>query len=239
MRILTFAATVIALCAFVAAVPPQQPKTVDEAVRVIKTKWLKPKDLDWILRNPKDKVVWTLYRPFGTGIRNEFGLWGDNESLHESCRDKDPEGCSVVILQRLWDSVRADADPSIVRQLDCQFAVARAIHINESKFYTLTTGELVRAMQSQINDQLSSLVFAGASLCQTSLTLEVAGKPDASCYVDAPHGKRGASQVNDIPLDDALYRLGIFNLFRTVNNPPTITLDFARKCQFRTPPYLY
>lgn len=239
MRISTFAITVIALCAFVSATTAQQPKTVDEAVQVIKAKWLKSKDLDWILRNPKDKVVWTLYRPFGTGIRNEFGLWGDNESLHESCGDKNPEGCSVVILQHLWDSVRADADPSIVRQLDCQFAVARAIHINESKFYLLTTGQLVRAIQSQINDQLSRLALTGTSLCQTSLTLEVAGKPDANCYVDAPHGKRGPSQVNDIPLDEALYGLGFFNLFRTVNNPPKITLNFARKCQFPTPPYLY
>ena len=219
--------------------PAEKPKTVDEAVQVLKTKWLKPKDLDWILRNPKDQVVWTLYRPFGTGIRNQLGLWGDNMALHESCGDKDPEGRSVVILNRLWEIVRADADRSLVRQLDCQFQVAQAIHINEAGFYKLTTAELVKAIQSQIDDQLSKLAVTGTTLCQRSLTLEVAGKPDGHCFVDAPHGKRVSDQVKDVTLDKALSGLGFFNLFRMVHEPPKITLDFARKCQFPTPPYLY
>ena len=46
-------------------------------------------------------------------------------------------------------------------------------------------------------------------------------------------------QVKDVTLDKALNGLGFSNLFRTVHEPPKITLDFARKCQFRTPPYLY
>jgi hypothetical protein len=235
MRPVTFATIIIAFCAIAAA--SEKPKTVDEAVQVLKTKWLKPTDLDWILRNPKDQVVWTLYRPFGTAVRNEFGLWGDNVALHQSCGDKDPEGCSVVILQHLWESVRADADPSLVRQLDCQFQLAQAIHINEAEFYKLTTGELVGAMQSQINDQLSKLEVTGTALCQTSLTLELAGKPDAHCFVNAPHDKRGSYQATDVTLEKALSGLGFLNLFRTVHEPPKIVLDFARTCQFPTPPY--
>jgi hypothetical protein len=234
MRILALVTIVLAFGA--GGATPNKPKTVDEAVQVIKTKWLKPKDVDWILRNPKDQVVWTLYRPFGTAVRNEFGLWGDNAALHESCGNKDPEACSVVIFERLWEFVRADAEPSLVRQLDCQFQVAQGIHINEAGFYKLTTGELVKAMQSQIDAQLSKLAVAGSMPCQTSLTLEVAGKPDAHCFVDAP---RASEQVKDITLDKALNGLGFLNLFRTVHEPPKITLDFSRKCQFPTPPYLY
>ncbi len=237
MRTIRFAVIVIALCAVGAMA--EKPKTVDEAIQILKTKWLKPKDLDWILRNPKEQVVWTLYRPFGTGVRNEFGLWGDNQALHDSCGDKDPEGCSMVIFNHLWESVRGDADPSLVRQLDCQFQVTHSIHIDETKFYKLTTGELVNAIQSQINDQLPKLAATGTTLCQTSLTLEVAGNPDTHCYVDAPHDKRVSDLVNDITLDKALIGLGVLNLFRTVHDPPKITLDFARKCQFSTPPYLY
>jgi len=237
MRILALAAFVLALGA--SGATPNKPKTVDEAVQVIKTKWLKPKDVDWILRNPKDQVVWTLYRPFGTAVRNEFGLWGDNTALHESCGTKDPEACSVVIFEHLWESVRADANPSLVKQLDCQFQVAQAIHINEAGFYKLTTGKLVKAIQSQIDDQLSKLAVAGSMPCQTSLTLELAGKPDVHCFVDAPRDKRAADQVKDITLDKALDGLGFFNLFKTVHEPPKITLDFARKCQFPTPPYLF
>jgi len=237
MRTVRLGVIITAICAAFAMA--EKPKTVDEAVQVLKTKWLKPKDLDWILRNPREQVVLTLYRPFGTGVRNEFGLWGDNQALHESCGDKDTEGCSAVIFNHLWGSVRADADPSRVRQLDCQFQVAQAIHINETEFYKLTTGELVKAIQSQINEQLSKLAVTGTPSCQTSLTIELAGKPDDHCFVDAPHDKRVADQVKDIALDKALYGLGLFNLFRTVHVPPKITLDFSRKCQFPTPPYLY
>jgi hypothetical protein len=237
MRTVRLTVIITSLCVAVAVA--EKPKTVDGAVQVIKTKWLKPKDLDWILRNPKEEVVWTLYRPFGTGVRNEFGLWGDNQALHESCGHKDPEGCSVVIFNRLWESVRADADRSLVQQLDCQFQVAQAIHIDEAGFYKLTTGELVKAIQSQVNDQLSKLAASGTTLCQTSLTLELAGKPDVHCFVAAPQGKQASDQAKDTTLDKALNGLGFLNLFRTVHEPPQITLDFARKCQFSTPPYLY
>jgi hypothetical protein len=33
-----------------------KPKTVNEAVQVLKTQWLQPKDRDWILRNTKEMV---------------------------------------------------------------------------------------------------------------------------------------------------------------------------------------
>src|SRR6266550_1238830 len=97
MRIVPFAAIIIAFCA--TAATSEKPKTVDEAVQVLKTKWLKPKDLDWILRNPKDQVVWTLYRPFGTGVRNEFGLWGDNKALLRFLRGQEPGGVLSGDLQ--------------------------------------------------------------------------------------------------------------------------------------------
>ena len=236
VRAICFAALAVILCAIVATA--EKPKTVDQAVQTLKTKWLKSKDLDWILRNPKEQVVGTLYRPFGTGVRNEFGLWGDNQALHNSCGDKDPEGCSVVILDRLWESVRRDADPSLVRQLDCQFQVSDHIHIDETNFYKLTTGELVKTLQSQINDQLSKL-RATENLCQPSLTIEVTGNPDTQCFVDAPHGKRASDQLKDVSLKGAIAGLGFLNLFRTVHEPPRIVLDFARRCQFPTPPYLY
>jgi hypothetical protein len=237
MRTISFLAIVIFICG--GSVTAEKPKTVDDAVQILKTKWLRPKDRDWILRNPKDQVVWTLYRPFGTGVRNEFGLWGDNAALHESCGDTDPEGCSVVILERLWESVRNDADRSLVQELDCQFQVARAIHINEVGFYKLTTGALIKDIQSQVNDQLTKLETTGTPLCQKSLTLALSGNPDIHCFVDAPHQKRGSDQTQNVTLDKALDGLGLLNLFTTVHEPPKITLNFARKCQFPTSPYLF
>jgi hypothetical protein len=218
---------------------PKVPKTVDQAVLILKTKWLSPKDLDWVLRNPQKEVVFRLYRPFGTGVRNEFGLWGSNQELRDSCGKNNPEDCSVVIFNRLWESVRADADPSLVRQLGCQFQLAEAIRIDEKGFYKLTTGELLKAMQGQIDEQLAKLAAAGTPMCQSSLTLEVVGKPDMHCFVDAPFAKNLADGAKETTLETALEGLGFLNLCTPSHVPPKVTLDFARKCQFPTPPYLY
>jgi hypothetical protein len=43
---------VLTILLFVSTAVADQPKTVDEAVQVLKTKWLQPKDREWILRNP-------------------------------------------------------------------------------------------------------------------------------------------------------------------------------------------
>ncbi len=228
-------AALLVLIMSAALTATEKPKTVDEAVQVLKSHWLKPKDLDWILRNPKDEVVGKLYRPFGIGLRNQFGLWGDNEPLRDSCGTRDPEGCSVVIFNRLWESVRSDADPALVRQLDCQFQLVDSIHVSLKGFHQLTTREMIRRLQTQIDKQLS-MQTPGA--CQTSLTLEVAGKPDMGCFVVAPHGKQVGASVNDMTLDRALASLGFQNMFHTVHNPPKLTLEFIRKCQFPEPfPY--
>jgi hypothetical protein len=235
MKTVNAAVLTLLLCAAAAA---QKPTTVDEAVEILKAKWLKPKDLDWILRNPKDTVVWTLYRPFGTGVRNEFGLWGDNQPLHESCGTQDPEGCSVVIFNRLWESVRADGDPTVVHQLDCQFQLFSTIHVNLKGFHRSTTREMIRRLQSQIDAQLSRPGSSGTAACQTSLTLEIAGKPDLGCFGVAPHGKGAGNVVNNMTLNHALGVLGTQNLFRTIHYPPKVLLEFARKCQFPQPfPY--
>ena len=57
--------TVVLLASSVVA---DKPKSVDEAVQVLKTKWLQPKDRDWILRNTKEDVWASLYMGFGAGV---------------------------------------------------------------------------------------------------------------------------------------------------------------------------
>ena len=219
---------------------PDVPRTVDEAVLVLKAKWLKPKDLDWILRNPQKEVWARLYMGFGTGMRNEFGLWRGNQALRDSCGNNNPEECSSIILNRLWESVRTDADPALVRQLDCQFQLAQTIRISEKGFYKLTTGELVEALQSQIDNQIKTLATSGTPMCQSALKLQVAGNPDPHCYVYSQWGEEDPSKnEREFTLEGALAGLGTGNLFRTSHEPPNITLNFVRKCQFPTPPYLY
>ena len=164
--------------------------------------------------------------------------WGDNEALHDSCGTRDAEGCSEVILDHLWDSVQGDADPALLRQLSCQFQLVQAIHVSLKGFHGMTTRYMVKQLQSQIDMQLAAMKTSGTITCQTSLSLEVAGKPDMDCFVVAPHGKNAGIPVNDMPLDRALDALGLQNQFSTYHYPPKLTLEFARKCQFPQPfPY--
>lgn len=214
-----------------------KPKTVDEAVQVLKTKWLKPEDRDWILRNTKDNVRNRLYMGFGTAMRNQFGLWGDNQALHDSCGSQNPEVCSVVILDQLWESIRRDADPLLVRQLDCQFQLAQSIHVSLAGFHQLTNRAMIQQLEKQIDSQLAAGSRAVSS-CQNSLTLDIAGKPDMDCYVVAPHDKKDRQFWDDLTLERALTVMGTQNFFRTVHYPPKLTLDFIRPCQFPKPfPY--
>ncbi len=158
----TTIAAVFIIALFATTAIADKAKTVDEVVQVLKTKWLQAKDRDWILRNTKDEVRSRLYMGFGTGMRNQFGLWGDNQPLHDSCGTEEPESCSVVILDRLWESVRKDADPTLVRQLDCQFQLARAIHVSLKGFHQLTNRAMIRQLQKQIDSQLAVLSDSGS-----------------------------------------------------------------------------
>jgi len=143
-------AAILMIVLFASTAFADQPKTVEEAVQVLKTKWLQPKDREWILRNSKDDVLNRLYMGFGTGMRNQFGLWGNNQALRDSCGTQNPEVCSVVIVNRLWESVRSDADPELVSQLECQFQLAQAIHVSLKGLNQTTTVYMIRHLQSQI-----------------------------------------------------------------------------------------
>jgi hypothetical protein len=65
-------AIVFAIVLLTSTAVADKPKTVDEAVQVLKTKWLQPKDLDWILRNTRSEVTNSLYMGFGTGVRTNL-----------------------------------------------------------------------------------------------------------------------------------------------------------------------
>ena len=224
-------AAILIIVLFASTALADQPKTVEEAVQVLKTRWLQPKDRDWILRNSKDDVLNRLYMGFGTGMRNQFGLWGNNQALRDSCGTQDPEVCSVVIINRLWESLRSDADPELVSQLECQFQLAQAIHVSLKGLNQTTTVYMIHHLQSQIDSRLAALAASGVSGCQNSLTLEVAGKPNMDCYVAAPHRREQLKLWEDPTLAQALSVLGTENAFKTVNYPPKLTLDFVRQCQ--------
>jgi hypothetical protein len=103
--------------------------------------------------------------------------------------------------------------------------------------------ELLKAMQSQIDDQMAKFATTGPPVCQNSLILDVEGNPDMHCFVDASFARSHKRQPKDQPTETTLQTilgwLGFRNFFMPSHVPPKISLAFTRKCQFPTPPYLY
>ncbi len=178
------------------------PSTVDEAVvRLLGD--LPAADIDWIRRNPKDSVTGQIYMGYGTGVRNEFGLWGGNDALRKSCGTEDPEGCSVVIIEAMWDRVQAQTNPALRSSLQCQFATTHKIRINTTGWYLLTVGEMLDAMQAQIDRQVKTAAAPG---CPAQVRIVPLGDLNRQCFVRAEF-------ENEQPLDVALMWLGFRNEF--------------------------
>ena len=215
-----------------AATSSSVPHTVDEAVQVLRTR-LSGSDLDWILRTPRDEAITRLHLPFGTHVRNEFRLWGGNPELLQSCGVADPEECSGIIFERLWEAVREDADPSLVRRLDCQFALAASIQVRYADFYRLRVGEVFERLQEQIDKQLPTLRSHMAAACDTSLSLRPVGEPKLRCWSRAEFSEDGADPVS---LERFLGWYGWRNGFSAVHAPPFIEARFYEKCAWPSRP---
>ena len=155
---------------------------------------------EFLVRTPREDAQSELHLSVGMGIRNRFKLWGGNAELMKSCGVTHPDNCSGIIIGRLWDAVRAETDPDLVRQLDYHFSLVKAIHINYQKFDRLTTGQLLQSLELQINEQIEKLKINGTPLCQSSLALHVTGDPKPDCFVRAEFAHQGKTQ--EVTLDD-------------------------------------
>ncbi len=220
----TFLAIAICLATFAATAgnPPAQddtvwPKTVDGAAQRLRDR-LSPEDLQWIRTNPKDVVTSQLHLPYGTGVRNDFGLWGQNRTLLKSCNTDDAEECSGIIFSRLWDKVRAETDPVLSKSLDCHFSSLERIEINTAGWYQLRLGQVLTDLQQQIDKQATPTVG-----CNDAIKIVVLGDPDLQCFVRVEYEEK-----------DSLGRLfqwvGFRNAFSVTHNPPNIDLTFNQKC---------
>src|SRR4030095_10902693 len=72
------------------------PKTVDEAVgRLLGD--LNEVDKARVRATRKEDLI-LFHHGWGTGIRNEFGLWRGNTNLMADCHADHPDGASMVII---------------------------------------------------------------------------------------------------------------------------------------------
>ncbi len=82
----------------------QYPKSIKEAVGCLSSE-LSEKDKQAI-RNIPEQELSLLHVNLGNYIRNEFGLWGNNEELLKACCPDDSlrnaDDASMVIMRALW-----------------------------------------------------------------------------------------------------------------------------------------
>lgn len=83
------------------------PATCDDAVARLSDDLPQSEKVNLAAMSKDDLIL--LHHGFGTGIRNEFGLWGGNFALIESCTGSPsahPDDVSVIIIERFWESLQ-------------------------------------------------------------------------------------------------------------------------------------
>ena len=80
------------------------PRTLDEAVRRIIDD-MGDAGRKMVRDTKKEKLI--LFRHgWGTGIRNEFGLWRGNTNLLADCHAEHPDDASMVIIEAVWQRLQ-------------------------------------------------------------------------------------------------------------------------------------
>ncbi|UCC22415.1 MAG: hypothetical protein JSW23_11660 [Planctomycetota bacterium] len=88
----------------------QLPRTYEEAVaHLVRT--MSEEDKRSVRTTARDDLI-KFHFGWGTGIRNDFGLWGDNTKLLESCARKKkleqihPDEASMLIIEGVWEALQ-------------------------------------------------------------------------------------------------------------------------------------
>jgi hypothetical protein len=89
----------------------EHPKSVPEAVKQLLLELL---DTDKLaIKNTPEEELDKFHLTLGNYIRNEFGLWTNNEELLRDCFPENVKGnvddASSVIIKVLWKSLQATA----------------------------------------------------------------------------------------------------------------------------------
>jgi len=84
------------------------PTTVAQAARTIVT-MMDDESKARVKATKKEDLI-QFHHGWGTGIRNELGLWRGNDKLLESCGNGTkvhPDSCSMVIIEAVWALLQA------------------------------------------------------------------------------------------------------------------------------------
>jgi len=84
----------------------EKPNTINSAAQLIISEMSK-KDRKNIKETSPDQLI-MYHHGWGTGIRNNLGLWGENKELIEDCGNTNPDDCSMKIINRIWQLLQDD-----------------------------------------------------------------------------------------------------------------------------------
>jgi hypothetical protein len=129
-----------------------RPATVSDAVNVLISQ-LSDEEKHLIARTAESKM-WTFHRGLGQGIRNSFGLWGDNEALLQDCGDDNahPDSCSGVIVEALWKTLRTEIPPDELRSFDALEKELDSVRVPPVTLENVPLTEVVAFLNDVIRD---------------------------------------------------------------------------------------
>ena len=89
----------------------EHPRSVQEAVKQLLSEL---SDTDKLaIKNTSEDELDKFHLTLGSYIRNEFGMWINNEELLKDCfpegSKQNPDDASSVIIKALWKSLQATA----------------------------------------------------------------------------------------------------------------------------------
>lgn len=218
------AATFVGCAASSPVAEPTWPTSVEQAVVVLRHD-MSEETVEWVRRNSVDDVAASLHLPFGTGVRNAFGLWGRNRRLLASCGTPDAEECSDKIFRSLWASVRAETDPELGAALDCQFSLVERVTIDTRGFHSMRIGEVLQSVQRQMEKQVAP---AGRE-CQQTVRLVPENEVDLSCWTRYEF-------EDPATLHQFLNWFSWRNGAEVFHYPPEVRLRFGERCAWPEPP---
>lgn len=82
------------------------PQTVEEAVRLLRS--LVPEDQQASIAAMPEEELMTLDFGLGTWIRNNLGLWQENQALLNATECHSADDASAVIVRAFWLALRSD-----------------------------------------------------------------------------------------------------------------------------------
>ena len=83
---------------------PDWPLTVNAAVTKILAGMSEANKASVRAKRKHDLIEY--HHGWGTGIRNELGLWSGNNSLMTDCHADHPDGASMVIIEAVWERLQ-------------------------------------------------------------------------------------------------------------------------------------